>query len=152
MFWFNKNDPNTVFMDNRELDDVLCDGRKLTIKPDVLGDFRQMPFNDNEFKLVVFDPPHLVVAGEKSWLAKKYGKLDKETWRDDIKRGFDECMRVLDTYGVLIFKWNEDQIKLPEILTAIGEKPLFGDRRAKTHWMTFMKMPQKNNTELECNI
>lgn len=101
-----------------------------------------MPFNDNEFKLVVFDPPHLVVAGEKSWLAKKYGKLDKETWRDDIKRGFDECMRVLDTYGVLIFKWNEEQIKLPEILKTIGERPLFGDRRAKTHWMTFMKMPR----------
>lgn len=129
-------------MDNRELDDVLCDGRKLVIKPDVIGDFRQMPFEDNKFKLVVFDPPHLVIAGEKSWLAKKYGKLDKGTWKDDIKCGFDECMRVLDTYGVLVFKWNEEQIKLPEILKVIEEKPLFGDRRAKTHWMVFMKMPR----------
>ncbi len=141
MFWFNKNDPHTVFMDNRELEDTLCDGRKLVVKPDVLGDFRKMPFDDNRFKLVVFDPPHLVVAGENSWLSKKYGKLDRQNWRDDIRRGFNECMRVLDTYGTLVFKWNEEQIKLPEVLKAIGQKPLFGDRRAKTHWMVFMKIP-----------
>ena len=48
-------------------------------------------------------------------------------------------MRVLDDYGVLIFKWNEEQIKLREILKAIEHKPLFGDRRSKTHWVVFMK-------------
>lgn len=143
MFWFDRQNPDVTFMDNRELDDTLCDGRKLIVSPDVVADFRDMPFEDNTFKLVVFDPPHLVNAGEKSWLAKKYGKLNKDTWRDDIKRGFDECMRVLDTYGVLIFKWNEDQIKQREILDVVGCRPLFGDRRAKTHWMTFMKYPHR---------
>jgi hypothetical protein len=46
MFWFDKNNPAVVFMDNRELEDVLCDGRKLIIKPDVVGDFRSIPFPD----------------------------------------------------------------------------------------------------------
>ena len=43
MFWFDKNNPMALFMDNRELDDTLCDGRSLQVKPDVVGDFRDMP-------------------------------------------------------------------------------------------------------------
>jgi 23S rRNA G2069 N7-methylase RlmK/C1962 C5-methylase RlmI len=139
MFWFDKKNPAVVFMDNREIDDVLCDGRKLIIKPDVVGDFRDIPFPDKAFKLVVFDPPHLIRAGENSWMAKKYGVL-KNSWQQDIKQGFDECMRVLDDFGILVFKWNEEQIKQQAILDVIGQKPLFGDRRGKTHWMVFMRM------------
>ena len=48
-------------------------------------------------------------------------------------------MRVLEPDGILIFKWNEDQIKTSEILSVIDFKPLFGDKRSKTHWMVFMK-------------
>lgn len=140
MFWFDKNNKDTIYMDNRELDDTLCDGRKLIINPDVKGDFRNMPYEDNTFKLVVFDPPHLIRVGEKSWLAKKYGKLNIDTWPQDLKKGFNECMRVLDKHGTLIFKWNEEQIKLKEILKLIDYQPLFGDKRAKTHWLVFMKM------------
>ena len=111
-------------MDNRKLEDVLCDGRKLEIKPDIIGDFRNIPFEDNSFYLVVFDPPHLLKIGETSYMAKKYRKLTEE-WRQDIKQGFKECMRVLKQNGTLIFKWNEQQIKLKEILNIIDYKPLF---------------------------
>ena len=138
MFWYQKDRADTVYMDIRELEDTLCDGRKLEIKPDVVGDFRNIPFDDNSFKLVVFDPPHLVKVGTNSWLAKKYGKLN-ENWQSDIKQGFDECMRVLEKYGTLIFKWNEDQIKLSEMLKIIEYKPLLGNKRSKTHWLVFMK-------------
>ena len=140
MFWFNKENGNTVFMDNREFEDTLCDGRSLKISPDIVSDFRQIPFPDDKFHLVVFDPPHLVRVGEKSWIAKKYGKLDPETWKSDLKKGFSECMRVLKRNGVLIFKWNEEQIKLKDVLTIIKYKPLFGNKRAKTHWLVFMKL------------
>ena len=138
MFWFDRNNQDTVFMDNRTLDTNLCDGRKLVINPDVIGDFRNIPFNDNQFYLVVFDPPHLIQAGQNSWLAKKNGVLGKD-WRDDIKQGFKECMRVLKPNGTLIFKWNEEQVKLGEILSVITYQPLFGNKRAKTHWLVFMK-------------
>ena len=138
MFWFDKHNENVIYMDIRELEDVLCDGRELHIKPDIVGDFRNIPFPDNRFKMVVFDPPHLAKIGESSWLAKKYGKLS-ESYPDDIKKGFEECMRVLEPYGTLIFKWNEDQIKLSEILKLIPFKPLFGNVRAKTHWLVFTK-------------
>lgn len=139
MFWFDKENKDTVYMDIRHLDNTLCDGRQLSINPDVIGDFRNIPFEDNSFKLVIFDPPHLIKAGENSWLAKKYGKLDETSWPTDIKQGFDECMRVLDKDGILIFKWNEEQIKLKQILDLIDYKPLIGNKRAKTHWLVFMK-------------
>lgn len=138
MFWFDKDNENVLFMDNRQLEDTLCDGRKLIIKPDIVADFRCMPFEDKSFKLVVFDPPHLARVGENAWLAKKYVRLG-ENWQQDLEQGFDECMRVLDDYGVLIFKWNEEQISLKQILDVINYKPLFGNKRAKTHWLVFMK-------------
>lgn len=138
MFWFNKNNPDTVYMDIRQLEDTLCDGRKLVIKPDIIGDFTNIPYPDQTFKLAVFDPPHLIKAGENSWMAKKYGVLNSK-WKDEIKKGFDECMRVLEPYGILIFKWCEEQIKVNDVLALIDYKPLFGDRRSKTIWMTFMK-------------
>lgn len=139
MFWFDKNNPDALFMDNRTFDGTLCDGRAFTVDPDVIGDFRDMPFDDESFYLVVFDPPHLVNIGEDSWLSKKYGKLDSENWKEDLRRGFSECMRVLKQNGVLIFKWNEEQIRLSEILRIIPYRPLFGNRKSKTHWICFMK-------------
>lgn len=142
MFWFNKQEPHTIYIDNRELEDTLCDDRKLIVSPDIVADFRNLPFDDESFYLVVFDPPHLIRAGESAWLAKKYGKLN-DTWKDDISKGFSECMRVLKPNGTLIFKWNEEQIPLSDILKAIGREPLFGNRRAKTHWLTFMKFEEE---------
>lgn len=141
MFWFDKNNPNVLFCDNRELQDTLCDGRSLEIKPDLLCDFTNLPFPDNRFKLVVFDPPHLLKIGETSWMAKKYGKLSPD-WRVQLKKGFDECFRVLEYHGVLIFKWNEQDITVREIVQTIGREPLFGHKSGrlnKTHWMCFMK-------------
>jgi 23S rRNA G2069 N7-methylase RlmK/C1962 C5-methylase RlmI len=138
MFWFDKTNKDTIYMDIREFEDTLCDERHLSVKPDVIGDFRNIPFNDETFNMVVFDPPHLVKAGDNSWLVKKYGKLSN-AWPQDIKQGFDECMRVLKPNGTLIFKWNEEQIKLKEILNCINYKPLFGNKRSKTHWLVFMK-------------
>ncbi len=88
-------------MDSIKLKDTLSDGRKIEIKPEIVGDFRNIPFEDNTFRMVVFDPPHLLKAGEKSWLAKKYGKLE-ENWKEDLSQGFKECMRVLKHGGTLI--------------------------------------------------
>lgn len=148
MFWFDRNHPDTVFGDVRSETIVVTDRshdaegtRTLNISPDVLMDFREIPYPDGSFKLVVFDPPHLARAGSLSWLAAKYGKLGPD-WRDDIRKGFSECFRVLETHGVLIFKWNETQIKVSEILALTEHAPLFGHisgKRAATHWICFMK-------------
>ncbi len=84
MFWYIRNHPSVVYMDNREEETTLCDGRKLIVRPDVVADFRNMSFCDETFSLVVFDPPHLIRAGEKSWLKQKYGTLNTEAWKKDF--------------------------------------------------------------------
>ena len=138
MFWYDKNNPDVVFMDVRKERCTLCDGRTLEVNPDVIADFRNIPFPDETFYLVVFDPPHLIHAGEKSWVRKKYGILPSD-WKSYIREGFCECKRVLKKNGILVFKWSEDQIKTSDVLKAIGENPYFGDKRSKTRWMFFMK-------------
>lgn len=147
MFWFDKENPNVTFMDNRELEDTLCDGRKLVIKPDIVGDFRNIPYPNDTFNLVVFDPPHLLKVGENAWLAKKYGKLNQNIWQEDLKQGFRECFRVLKPDGILIFKWNETDVTVSEILKLTTHEPLFGHKSGKlqkTHWIVFSKAGEQN--------
>jgi SAM-dependent methyltransferase len=141
MFWFDRQNPDAVYGDKRTEEHVLCDGRTLRIAPDVTLDFTDLPFDDGSFKLVVFDPPHLHTAGPKSWMAAKYGKLTGD-WREDLRLGFAECFRVLASDGVLVFKWNETQVKVREVLALASVAPLFGHptgRKGLTHWMVFMK-------------
>lgn len=97
-----------------------------------------MPFDNDTFDLVIFDPPHLIKAGENSWLKMKYGVLPDE-WQDYIKKGFDECMRVLKPTGTLLFKWSNNQIEFNKVFQAIGQKPILGDRRRSTRWSVFIK-------------
>ena len=141
MFWFNKKDERALFCDKRTESHILCDGRSLEISPDVECDFRNLPFDDESFNLVVFDPPHLIKAGQESWIVKKYGCLTDD-WKQDLSLGFSECFRVLIDNGILVFKWNEDQIQVKEVLSLTDKKPLFGHRSGKrsgTHWICFMK-------------
>ena len=148
MMWFDKADPRAIFGDRRSETVIVTDRthhedgtRTLTIEPDTLMDFRSLPFPDGRFRLVAFDPPHLERAGPRSWLAAKYGKLGGD-WREDLRRGFAECFRVLAPEGVLVFKWNETQVRVREVLALTPEKPLFGQisgRAGMTHWLVFMK-------------
>lgn len=137
MFWFDKNNPHTVYMDIRkEAYDI--EGKHINVNPDIIGDFRNIPFPDQTFSMVVFDPPHLRWAGNKSFMRAQYGQLN-ETWPEDIRKGFEECFRVLLPGGFLIFKWSECQVKLKEILKLTTRKPLFGNQRGNTFWLVFMK-------------
>lgn len=154
MIWFNKNNEFAVFVDKRELDDEAIwtsgDGkvtRYCNIHPDIIADFTCLPFEDNTFYHVVFDPPHLIQGGDNAWMVKKYGKLNKDTWKQVLHDGFSECMRVLKPYGTLIFKWNETQIPVKDVIAAIGARPLYGNRsgkQGKTHWMAFIKVEGNN--------
>lgn len=146
MFWFDKKNPDVLFLDRRTVSPVsVGDGknaRMFDCKPDKVMDFRSLEIEDESYSLVVFDPPHFTSLGEKSYMALKYGRLDKETWREDLTKGFAECFRVLKPDGILIFKWNEYDIRLSEVLKLTPVQPLFGHpsgKTQKTHWVCFMK-------------
>lgn len=149
-FWFNSHDPRALFLDNRNESYAVSDSgsydgtRQITVSPDIVADFRYLPFPDETFSLVVFDPPHLTAnrVGKKSFMYANYGALDAVTWREDLLRGFSECFRVMKTGGTLIFKWAETNISLREVLSCTPRKPLFGNKMPKsmgTHWIVFLK-------------
>lgn len=141
MFHFNKKNPLVEFVDIRKEKFFASDGRVIDVNPDTVADFRDLPHGDESFHLVIFDPPHLRGAGKNGWMAQKYGSLGP-SWRDDLKRGFDECFRVLKKNGTLIFKWNEESIKVSELIDLFGVEPMIGHRTrqsSKTVWLTFFK-------------
>ena len=149
VMWFDRKNPDVLYGDRRSETLVVTDRRNgrengtrtLRIEPDTLIDFRALPYPDGAFKLIAFDPPHLHTAGPRSWLAAKYGKLS-DNWREDLRQGFAECFRVLNADGTLVFKWNETQVKIGEVLPLAPYAPLFGHptgRKGLTHWLVFMK-------------
>lgn len=150
MFWFDSQDGRALFIDKRRESHAMDTGSEgsrgrspAVIAPDIVADFTAMPFPDESFYMVVFDPPHMRTqrAGAKGWQAKKYGLL-ADGWPEQLRRGFAECFRVLKPNGTLIFKWADTDVPVARILMATPHKPLFGTRLGRhTHWHVFMKPP-----------
>lgn len=151
--WFIKQHPNAIYFDQRVEDFKSNFGkdhtseRVISVHPDVVGDFRHLPFPDNPFHIVVFDPPHIVRdKPNNGWITKKYGQyLSTEEALSSVSQGLREGMRVLKPYGTLVFKWAETSIPTRDILDRFGQEPLFGHRSGKkmgTHWLCFMKIPK----------
>ena len=149
--WIDPRNPDCLYGDQRRETITVVDRshgkqngqRMLRIDPDEVMDFRCLPFPDESFALVAFDPPRIKRSGPRSWLTARYGKL-ADTWQADLAAGFRECFRVLKPDGTLVFKWNETQIKLSEVLPLSPYPPLFGQvsgRRGMTHWLVFMRPP-----------
>ena len=150
MFWYNKNHPLALYQDIRR--DILPlkeqYGMNFTIEPDVIGDYTNMIYGDKSFKLVIFDPPHMFM-NENAWMTKKYGSLKNIDWRKNIGLGFKECWRILDDYGTLIFKWNDNCLDIKEIKTLFPDEPIIfnkiGTKGKRTYWFVFFKNIEVSN-------
>ena len=141
--WFDKQDERALYLDRRDEvheNDYATGYKKLEIKPDIVGDFTDIKQPDESFYIVVFDPPH-IKRNKLGEITKRYGNLDGD-WKDMIRKGFEECFRVLKPNGTLIFKWSEVQFPIKDILELTPHKPLFGHKSGKrmnTHWVCFIK-------------
>lgn len=148
--WFNKNHPNTLYIDIRKEASGFIKGRKESVEPDYVMDFRNLAFEDDTFSLVVWDIPHFTNLGKTSKFRKFYGVLDKENWEDDLKKGFAEIWRVLKQQGVLVLKFNNYEIKFKHLLSLFPHEPLFGNvtnsrGKAQTKWFLFMKTDRQKD-------
>lgn len=63
--------------------------KSFELTPDIISDFKNLPFPNNTFYQVLF---------------KKYGALNKGSWREDLSKGLSEAFRVLKVGGKLLFK------------------------------------------------
>lgn len=168
--WFNKNNPYAIFLD-RDNDEIIyarrekynrlrgMPGRRPITNfkiPTTVGDFRHLPYPDGRFKLIVFDPPHRSDMGKNSFFGTRYTQLQPETWPMELKEAANELWRVLEPYGILVFKWSDSQIKFRDVLRLFPTKPFFGQissgakskngGKAHTCWFCFVKVPIAQTT------
>lgn len=145
MMWFNKHDPNTLYIDARP-----------ECQPDEIQDYRKLPYPDRSFRLILFDPPHIIKSKQfgnyNSRMTNDFGYLIADNVEADLKDAFNEFWRLLKPYGVLIFKWNNSYVPSDKIIKLAPEKPLFYQvthsksgktqtNHIKTLWFCFMKKP-----------
>lgn len=142
MWWWDKSHPLAVYMDTRTVPEGTIDVRpNWKVEPDLIGDFRRMPFDDESFQLVLFDPPHIVRSTpSESYIRTKYGALHPDTEADDLRAGFAECWRVLAPGGTLVFKWGASS--LARVQPYFPSTPIVGTRSPRggqTSWVIFYK-------------
>lgn len=150
----NKDRDDTLYIDRREepagfhVAEYDHYDKSYSVEPDSVEDFRDLPYSDASFNLIVFDPPHVVKDGGMESLQgavqKKYGALEAETWQEDIEAGFDELWRVLSPGGTLAFKFADNAVSWTEVLSLAPTEPLFGTTNSKrtgveTRWFVFYK-------------
>jgi hypothetical protein len=157
MMWVDKNHPNALYIDVRKEGKGFVESRdKREIKPDMIADFTNLPF-DHKFKLIVWDPPHLIAKSMKGILTKTFGCLNAETWPKMFQDGFNELWDHLEDYGILVFKFNNYDVKFSKILKLFHTQPLIknivsNNKRSVTKWFLFMKIPKLSpccNSEIE---
>ena len=134
----NKERDDTLYIDKREEEPGFHgqEGRTYGVQPDEIQDFRDLPYEDNSFNMVVFDPPHLKrengMENLTGYITKKYGALNAETWQHDIKKGFEELWRLLDEDGVLVFKFADNAVDFKEVLKLAPTDSCFGTMTKKS--------------------
>lgn len=117
VMWKNKNHPCAIYLD-----------QKPECNPDVVTSYTDLSMIPSlSMKLVVFDPPHMIYYTDKSrsFLEEKYGILEPD-WEERITKAIHEMWRVLDIFGVLVFKWNNNHIREEKLLKLFPIEPLFG--------------------------
>jgi hypothetical protein len=141
-FWFDKNNKNTLYMDIRSVEKGSIKLQpNWCVKPDIIGDYRDINFKDKSFKLIVWDIPHKLKP-DKGLITMKYGSLG-ENWKQDTTKAFDSIWSKLDIHGTLIFKYSDLNIPVTEMLKLFPVKALFGTKTKKsvnsTYWIVFFK-------------
>ncbi len=75
-------------------------------------DFQKLPWDDDGFDVVVFDPPYKLNGTPTAGVDSRYGVGKASSWQDRIslmQRGQKECARVLKKGGYLLTKC-QDQV------------------------------------------
>jgi len=114
MMWKNKNPPLTIFIDKEA---------RLKIPPDIIAAWERLPFRNNVFDCIIFDPPHYPKFGPKS----RHGNPQSHSWFGmfgtktklvrAMAKALQEFIRVGKDSCRLCFKWCDTRIEYLEKTT-----------------------------------
>lgn len=146
--WYQKHHPLVTFMDKRE--DVFLSAHKhqkprtYRVEPDIVCEWKDAPFPDDYFDVVIFDPPHIIWSNshKEGTVEREYGHLDAGSWQSEIEQGVKRLFEVMKPGGMFILKWCEVTIPVKKIIDLVPYPPLFGTRTGqanKNHWIVFLK-------------
>jgi hypothetical protein len=163
---FDRKNPNVLYIDE-----------KAEVNPDVVADFKHLDFIASmSKKMVIFDPPHLIDTWQPNkdldsrQFSQKFGLLKAETWQSDLRKGLLECWRVLDNYGVLLFKWSTHDKSVESIIKDLPFQPIIAEVTRNnpsskhpnnknsrfganaTLWVVYMKLPLNSSEKNEATL
>lgn len=129
--WYNKNHPETVYLDKRP-----------EVSPDIVCDTREMPESVGcGYNLICWDPPHMN-CGPNSNMSKVYGYHTTKEILDTVEKTGREAHKISTSDAFMAFKWNNHDIKLERILKLLEPywEPLFGHLTkdgpgSQTYWV-----------------
>jgi len=127
------------------------EGKKIHIEPTVQADLKKLPFKDNTFTLILFDPPHGGFTID-TWMGAKYGGLTASDYKNMLVWANIEFTRVLVEGGIILAKIQEYEDREFYITGFFHNFKLLLDikirsrgtsksERLFTHWLVFAKKP-----------
>lgn len=134
--WLDKHFPSAVYVDIRS-----------EVSPDLVASSTCLPFHNETFDLILFDPPHHNVGASGEW-SLDYGVFTTAEILNLCRRTFPELRRVVKPAGVVLFKWNDHSIGLSRVMPdpETGLVPLVAQRVAYhtkhasvTTWVTLVR-------------
>lgn len=164
--WYDKKYSDCIYMDKRKgkfradsyKDNPKFEKLEWDIRPTVQAVWEKLPFRDEVFDQVLFDPPHKI-GNSYSVFSDKYGQLELWGWQKQLYNASKEFLRVLKPKGLLFFKWAETckaSDRAIKVIEAGGFKPLFGSNttsgKTSAVWVTYCKnltVPAKDSSGSE---
>jgi len=106
--------------------DVLFLDMRYEVEPDVCGNNERLPFRDNIFDVVVYDPPHVIREEHETYFRTEFGKR-YWAWKsvrdfvNNIKKVNVEAYRVTKPNGIMVFKWIDRYIPIDRVLVFLDK-------------------------------
>jgi len=120
--WWKKWSPTTL----------IANGTDPKYNPDITADFRSMPFPDESFSQITYDPPYVVKGGRRTSTMEdhqeRYGMVNAPTNPVEGQRlvndGLAESARLLARGGVLLVK-AQDYVSSGRVHWGVDETTIF---------------------------
>ena len=111
MMWKVKDNPCVVFLDKEPA---------LAIPPDVLATWDRLPFPDNYFSVIVFDPPHLIRSNPPPYFTNPKEKYNWYGWfktrREMVVSIIGADKEFARVAPMVLLKWYEDEVPVDNIV------------------------------------